>query len=190
MMIIDDFDDCDIVNICCRWAWEQIDIDGNGMVSKKEIYRLMKKYNQHVADNVNILRLIRKCDKNEDRILVASEIQSLLTVLPLAPDSHSRATLQTTHTPESATSKSAALHPSDPPRPHPAPRARRRARQAACGAESADDASAVMARVEAMARATTHDGYDPNSTTALSDSSSGIRPRHDVGPPDRVQGPP
>ena len=63
-----------------RWAWLQINKNGDCVVSKKDIYRTLKRYNQHVSENCNIHRLIRKFDKNEDRILDAVEFQGLISV--------------------------------------------------------------------------------------------------------------
>ena len=63
-----------------RWAWAEIDKKGNGVISRKDMYWLMKKYNSTVALKVNVEKLIKKCDKNHDRILDASEIHELLSV--------------------------------------------------------------------------------------------------------------
>ena len=46
----------------------------------KDMYRMTKKYNKYVIDNVNVWKLIRKFDKNKDEILDESEIQILLSV--------------------------------------------------------------------------------------------------------------
>jgi hypothetical protein len=50
----------------------------------------MKKYNSIVAENVNVMKLIRKCDKNKDNILDASEIHQLLSVSGSLGNSSSR----------------------------------------------------------------------------------------------------
>jgi hypothetical protein len=42
--------------------------------------RLLKKYNSIVDNSVNVMKLIRRCDKNGDNILDASEIHELLSV--------------------------------------------------------------------------------------------------------------
>ena len=70
-----------------RWAWAEIDKKGNGIISRKDMYWLMKKYNSTVALNVNVETLIRKCDKNHDRVLDASEIHELLAVRGHYPNS-------------------------------------------------------------------------------------------------------
>ena len=40
----------------------------------------MKSYTEYVNNNVNVLGLIRKCDRNKDKILDADEVHELLTV--------------------------------------------------------------------------------------------------------------
>ena len=63
-----------------RWAWNQVDKDSNGIASQKDIYRLIRRYNQHVSKNINIMRLIERFDKNKDRVLDGNKFQNLLSV--------------------------------------------------------------------------------------------------------------
>ena len=55
-----------------------MDKQGNGIVSRRNIYWLMKKYTAVVAGGVDIMKLIQTCDRNHDHILDASEIHELL----------------------------------------------------------------------------------------------------------------
>ncbi len=57
-----------------------MDKKGTGVASRKDTYRLMKKYNRVVNSGVNVMKLIRRCDKNKDNVLEASEIHELLKV--------------------------------------------------------------------------------------------------------------
>jgi hypothetical protein len=63
-----------------RWAWQQVKKKGTYTTSMKDMYRMTKKYNKYVIDNVNVWKLIRKFDQNKDEILDEFEIQLLLTV--------------------------------------------------------------------------------------------------------------
>jgi hypothetical protein len=64
----------------CRWAWSQVDKNGTGIASKKDTYWMKKIYSQHIQANTNIRALIRKFDRNKDRILDLDEIHALLSV--------------------------------------------------------------------------------------------------------------
>ena len=63
-----------------RWAWSQVDKDGNGIASQKDLYRLLKKYNEHVRTSANIIQLVQKFDRNKDKILDCDELHQLLSV--------------------------------------------------------------------------------------------------------------
>ena len=57
-----------------------VDKNGNGIISRKDAYRLMRKYNDTVRDNVNVRGIIRQCDTNRDGILDQDEVHELLSV--------------------------------------------------------------------------------------------------------------
>ena len=57
-----------------------MDKNHNGIGSRKDIYRLIKKYNDVVRAGVNVQKVIRRCDKDNDSILDASEVHELLKV--------------------------------------------------------------------------------------------------------------
>ena len=58
-----------------------MDKNGTGIGSKKDVYRLNKKYNSVVSSGVNVAKLIRQCDRNRDNVLETSEVHELLKVL-------------------------------------------------------------------------------------------------------------
>ena len=120
-----------------------MDKNGTGIGSRKDTYRLMKKYNRVVNAGVNVMKLIRRCDKNNDNVLEVSEIHELLKVeSPIPPPQ---------------------LHDTAA---HPALPADRRAAQMACGKPATrQDAEWVVRRLESMARASTHGGYDSRMTS-------------------------
>ena len=57
-----------------------MDKNGNGIGSRKDTYRLIKKYNRIVSCGVNVVKLIRQCDRNRDNVLGTSEVHELLKV--------------------------------------------------------------------------------------------------------------
>jgi hypothetical protein len=52
-----------------RWAWTQINQAGNGKVSKKDLYRLSKKFMIYVQSNANICGLIQTYNKKRNGVL-------------------------------------------------------------------------------------------------------------------------
>ena len=53
------------------------------MVSKKDVYRLMKKYNDHVRENVNIESLLSRFDPNNEGALEHHDALDLISVIQL-----------------------------------------------------------------------------------------------------------
>ena len=114
------------------------------------MHRLFKSYNNYVESHIEVLRLIRKCDRNADRILDQAEVHKLLQV-PCRP---------TLCSPDGAplswhaSASGISAKGTDP------------GAQAACVEDvSHEDARAVLARLQAMARVSTHGGYEPTMTT-------------------------
>lgn len=66
-----------------RWAWSQIDKENTGEVSPGDIARMALRYNAHVSETGDVVRLIKRCDTNEDKDLDVQEISELLEVISL-----------------------------------------------------------------------------------------------------------
>jgi Ca2+-binding EF-hand superfamily protein len=55
-----------------------VDVDGTGVVSKKDMHRLGQSFNDYVASHANVVKLIQICDANGDSVLDPGEVRELL----------------------------------------------------------------------------------------------------------------
>jgi hypothetical protein len=64
-----------------RWAWNRIIArNRTNLVLKKDVFNLCQEYNDYVAQNANIFKLIHKYDTGQGRALGESKLQLLVSV--------------------------------------------------------------------------------------------------------------